>query len=184
MQENWYRQKIINANQYYKIRRYQQNPSRCKQCSFTNIYNSKRIDSHIHRRSCRVYWHLRVWVNDPEDLSPVILERATDEGRRGFSRIDATMVLHFRDWHIVRQYCTAGALSIVVVIVVTGKMHLGSIPEPSCPFIVGSTCGVLREFSLSFSLSRSSANAFRIVHPVVYLREVLFSPAVRHCACL
>lgn len=89
MQLNWYRQNIINANQYYKIRRYQQNPFRCRQ-SFVHayVYDSKRIDSHRHRRSCRVYWHLRIWVNDPEDLSPVIFERATDEGRRGFSRID------------------------------------------------------------------------------------------------
>lgn len=102
----------------------------------------------------------------------MIPERAIDEGRRGFSRIDVAMVLHFRDWHIARQY-TADALSVVlvvIVVVVAGKMHLGS-SEPSLALSLS-----IRRAVFYGELLRTSANAFRIVHPaVVYLWEVLFS---------
>lgn len=66
-----------------------------------------------------------------------------------------------------RVHCPS---AVVVVIVVAGKMHLGSVVSPLALSLS------VRRAVFYGDLPCSSANAFRIVHPaVVYLREVLFS---------
>jgi len=100
--------KYVNANWYYKIERLPVSiKSFSSQTMFGHAYvcTRERIDSHRHRKlSTRIVTSqsMSQWSGR---LVPGDSERATDEGRRGFSRIDATMVLRFRDWHIARQYC-------------------------------------------------------------------------------
>lgn len=104
------------------------------------------------RKVVYAYSHVSaVWTNDPEDASPdsgFASQKETDEGfRQGYPYISTRGITSPR---LAYQYRIAALSVVVVVVVVTGKMRSGSVPKPSCPLIVSSTRGVLRQVSPIF----------------------------------
>lgn len=102
-----------------------------RKVSYTRIVTSRQYEPMIRKTRPRI----------SDSLSEKRLTRVFDKGIRTYRHA----VLHPRDWHI----STVATLSVVVV-VVTGKMRSGSVPKPSCPLIVRSTRGVLRQVSPIF----------------------------------
>lgn len=145
------------------------------------------------------YSRPEAWSDDPEDLA------SRTERRRPLTRDDEGLRRVFRAciyrqaWLYIpeigvsvaeRSSARARARARVTAVasvlsVVDGEMHFGSVPrEPSGPLSLSVRRAVFYGGSCSTEPRRRRIAPNCAARHVVYLREVPFSPAVRHCARL